>query len=50
MRHDFLLISHSQSLLRIVHNLWSHVLVNVFLHTHVQFLRIPSDIALHILL
>ena len=50
MRHDFLLISHRQSLLSIVHNLWSNVFVHVFLHTHVQFLCALGNMALHSLL
>ena len=50
MRHDFLLITHSQSLLSIVHNLWSNVFVHVFLHTHVQFLCALGNMPLHSLL
>ena len=50
MRHDFLLISHRQSLLGIVHNLWSNVFVHIFLHTHVQFLCTFGNMALHSLL
>ena len=50
MRHDFLLITHRQSLLSIVHNLRSNVFVNVFLHTHVQFLCALGNMALHSLL
>ena len=50
MRHDFLLISHRQSLLSIVHNLRSNVFVHVFLHTHVQFICALGNMALHSLL
>ena len=50
VRHDFLLITHRQSLLCIVHNLWSNVFVHVFLHTHVQFLCTLGNMALHSLL
>ena len=50
MRHDFLLVAHRQSLLSIVHNLWSNVFVHVFLHTHVQFLCALGNMALHSLL
>ena len=50
MRHDFLLITHSQSLLSIVHNLWSNVFVHIFLHTHIQFLCALGNMSLHSLL
>ena len=50
MRHDLLLVAHRQSLLCIVHDLWSHVLVNIFLHTHIQSFGTLGNMALHSLL
>ena len=50
MRHDFLLVAHRQSLLCIVYDLWSHVLVNIFLHTHIQSFGTLGNMALHSLL
>ena len=50
VRHDFLLAAHRKSLLGIVHDLRSHVPVNIFLHTHVEFPCTLGNMALHSLL